>query len=190
MYSCIGVAALVLVLSMKTASGNGRYFEEEVIASIDGIVGAGNYSRYTFSEKENSQLVLTTIAGDADLYVSDVHSEPTFDFENHELSSITCGVDMVDLPTSLKRPVNIAVYGHPRYEASRFRLEVIYMGEVFDPFVIPDDAPKAKETRKAGERDRERGHHAEREEEAEGSLTMTIFSVLKQVIIILLEVLV
>lgn len=61
MYSCIGVAALVLVLSMKTASGNGRYFEEEVIASIDGIVGAGNYSRYTFSEKENSQLVLTTM---------------------------------------------------------------------------------------------------------------------------------
>ena len=46
--------------------------------------------------------------------MSDVHSEPTFDFENHELSSITCGVDMVDLPTSLKRPVNIAVYGHPR----------------------------------------------------------------------------
>lgn len=41
------------------------------------------------------------------------------------------------------------------------------MGEVFDPFVIPDDAPKAKETRKAGERDRERSHHAEREEEAE-----------------------
>ena len=53
-------------------------------------------------------------AGDADLYVSDVHAEPTFDFERHEMSSITCGVDVIDLPTSLKRPVNIAVYGHPR----------------------------------------------------------------------------
>ena len=47
--------------------------------------------------------------------MSDVHSEPTFDFEKHELSSITCGLDTVDLPPSLKRPVNIAVYGHPRF---------------------------------------------------------------------------
>ena len=57
----IGGTALVLILSIKAASSSGRFFDEEVIASIDGIVGAGNYSRYTFSEKENSQLVLTTM---------------------------------------------------------------------------------------------------------------------------------
>jgi len=133
-----------------------------------------------------------TIAGDADLYVSDVHSEPTFDFDNHELSSFTCGLDTVDLPTFLKRPVNIAVYGHPRHEGSRFRLEVIYKGEEYDPFLIlSDDGEKAKETRKAKERNREE-NHAEDDEESdyEGSLTMTIFSILKQVLIILLEVLV
>jgi len=195
MYSCIGATAFALVLSIRAASGggSGRFFDEEVIASIDGVVGAGNYSRYTFSEKENSRLVLTTIAGDADLYVSDIHSEPTFDFENHELSSITCGLDTVDLPPSLKRPVNIAVYGHPRYEGSRFRLEVIYKGEEYDPFLIMnDDGEKAKETRKAKERHREQSHHAESDEEYdyEGSLTMTIFSILKQVLIILLDVLV
>ena len=61
MYSCIGATAFVLILSLKYASSSGRYFDEEVIASIDGVVGAGNYSRYTFSERENSQLVLTTM---------------------------------------------------------------------------------------------------------------------------------
>ena len=63
MYSCIGTTAFALVLSIRAASGggSGRFFDEEVIASIDGVVGAGNYSRYTFSEKENSRLVLTTM---------------------------------------------------------------------------------------------------------------------------------
>ena len=62
MYSCIGATTFVLILSIEVSSGGGgRYFDEEVIASIDGVVGAGNYSRYTFSEKENSQLILTTM---------------------------------------------------------------------------------------------------------------------------------
>ena len=52
---------LVLILSITAASGSGRYSDEEVIASIDGIVPGGNYTRYTFSEKDNSQLVLTTM---------------------------------------------------------------------------------------------------------------------------------
>merc|ERR1711879_547479 len=113
--------------------------------------------------------------------------------ENHELSSITCGLDTVDLPPSLKRPVNIAVYGHPRYEGSRFRLEVIYKGEEYDPFLIMnEDGEKAKETRKAKERKSEPNRHAESDEEYEfeGSLTMTIFNIMKQVLIILLDVLV
>ena len=93
------------------------------------------------------------------------------------------------------------------------------MGEVYDPFEITDDeGSKAKETWKAKESySRERSHQAEEGEyDAEvrnllcllvpnticsatlihenpifqGSLTMTIFSILKQVLIILLEVLV
>ena len=62
MYSCIGATAFALVLSIRAANGGSdRFFDEEVIASIYGVVGAGNYSRYTFSERENSRLVLTTM---------------------------------------------------------------------------------------------------------------------------------
>ncbi len=57
--------------------------------------------------------------GDADLYVSDVHTNPTFEFEEHVSSSATCGVDTVALPPTMGRPINIAVYGYPRYEVRR-----------------------------------------------------------------------
>ena len=53
-----------------------------------------------------------------------------------------------------------------RYEGSRFRLEVIYKGEEYDPFVIMDeDGEKAEETRKAKERKREPNHHTESDED-------------------------
>jgi hypothetical protein len=59
--------------------------------------------------------------GDADLFVSDIHAEPTYDFDNHELTSGTCGLDVVYLTKDLQRPINIAVYGNPRYEVRNVR---------------------------------------------------------------------
>ena len=55
-----------------------------------------------------------------------------------------------------------------RYEGSRFRLEVIYKGEEYDPFLIMnEDGEKAKETRKAKEWKSEPNRHAESDEEYE-----------------------
>jgi hypothetical protein len=51
---------LLLLLASPTSSSSSGYSEDEVIASIDGVVGGGNYSRYSFSEKEPSKLVLST----------------------------------------------------------------------------------------------------------------------------------
>ena len=36
--------------------------------------------------------------------------------EDYALSSATCGVETVDIKPGFKRPINIAVYGHPAYE--------------------------------------------------------------------------
>merc|ERR1719367_2679331 len=81
-------------------------------------------------------MVLTSNMGDADLYIADVTNErPTFMFDEHLLSSTTCGVDVVDIPTSFARPVHIGVYGHPNYLLSSYTLEgVIVEDEEFDHF--------------------------------------------------------
>ena len=54
--------------------------------------------------------------GDADLYVSSTRKEPTYDFNEHSLSSTSCGVDSVYLDRYYERPAYIGVYGHPRHE--------------------------------------------------------------------------
>ena len=54
--------------------------------------------------------------GDADLYLSSETSEPTFDFLSHAASSVTCGLDQIDVPRDVPRPVHVAVYGHPKHE--------------------------------------------------------------------------
>merc|ERR1719422_3039774 len=81
-------------------------------------------------------MVLTSHTGDADLYIADVTNErPTFMFDEHLLSSTTCGVDVVDIPPSFARPVHIGVYGHPNYLLSSYTLEgVIVEDEEFDHF--------------------------------------------------------
>lgn len=50
--------------------------------------------------------------GDADVYVSQWVLHPSYDVQEHCLRSATCGVDRVDLPSTFRRPIGVAVYGH------------------------------------------------------------------------------
>ena len=54
--------------------------------------------------------------GDADLYISDTLDHPTYDYDSHSMSAWSCGIDKIDVPRTLPRPLHIAVYGHPRYD--------------------------------------------------------------------------
>ena len=36
--------------------------------------------------------------------------------EEYAISSASCGLEKIDINRSFKRPINIAVYGHPYYE--------------------------------------------------------------------------
>merc|ERR1719342_868645 len=109
-------------------------------------------------------MVLTSLVGDADLYISDATNErPTFMFEEHELSSTTCGVDTIDIPASFARPVHIAVYGHPNYPLSKFNLDgVIIEEDEFDHFAQGsygdnDEEEVKKDRRKSREDDYDDG---------------------------------
>ena len=49
-----------------------------------------------------------------------VKEHPTFELDEHVMSSWTCGLDKVFIPTSFGRPINIGVYGHPRFDLRLF----------------------------------------------------------------------
>lgn len=98
-------------------------FGDELLNSFTATVGAGNYSYYKLKFPGEITLILTSMQGDADLYVSENESEP--DFENYDLKSATCGVDMTTVPTSFNRPTYIGVYGHIHSPFSEYRLTAI-----------------------------------------------------------------
>ena len=98
--------------------------------SVEGSVDAGNYSYYSYNGNHKIRLVLTTHLGDADLYVSQSDSsgrvvKPKFDLGEHDLQSVTCGLDIIQIDEEFRRPISIAVYGHPRHETTVFTLDVI-----------------------------------------------------------------
>jgi len=111
--------------------------------SVDGSVESGNYSYYSYNGADKLLLVLTTHSGDADLYVSQSDAsgramKPLYDFPDHDLQSVTCGEDVVRVDDNFRRPIGIAVYGHPSHETSRYTLDVIGV-HFFDDLDATDD---------------------------------------------------
>ena len=103
---------------------------EEVLQSLDGIVGGENYTYYRLSRPGHIRIEMESLTGDADLYVSDKTSNP--DFEDFIVQSVTCGLDVIDIPAVYNRPVGIGVYGYPNYEYSKFRITIILVSETDD----------------------------------------------------------
>lgn len=96
-----------------------------LVDSVRGIVGGGNYSYYSLSESGTILMLLESFQGDADLYISHTTHKPTFDIENHDLQSVTCGLDYIKIYSDGRRPIAIAVYGHPSHDTSVYRLQII-----------------------------------------------------------------
>ena len=109
------VINLFFVLSIGRASSS-----IELVSSSKGTIEAGNYTYYYINEKGTFKLVLISLKGDCDLYVSDKHRLVTF--ENYDYQSITYGNDILWLTEDMKRPISIGVYAHPYYVDSTFVL--------------------------------------------------------------------
>ncbi|CAL8351271.1 unnamed protein product [Boreogadus saida] len=100
---------------------------------VQGHIGAGNYSYLRLNHDGRIVLLMRSLKGDADLYVSDKTLRPSFDM--YKLQSTTCGQDLVVVPGDLVRPVGIGIYGHPSYLESEFEMRVFYDQTVkLDPF--------------------------------------------------------
>lgn len=96
---------------------------EYIIQTFDGEIGAGNFTYFTLKKEGEVTLILDSIEGDADIYVSQENLKP--DFDNYDLKSATCGEDIVTIPSTYKRPIGISVFGHVHAPLSRYTMKVL-----------------------------------------------------------------
>lgn len=157
-----------------------EHFQETLL----GAVGAGNYSYYWLPNPGTVILHLSTFEGDADLYVSSKNLKPTFDIENHELQSTTCGLEQVNVSPVYDRPLSIAVYGHPSHDISFYELKI----DVFDPPEDTDLHPDFHEAKKPHSRPTSPPNISEKEDRdyEEQSVFWTLFLRVLQVMLDLL----
>lgn len=147
---------------------------------VQGQVGAGNYSYLRLSHEGRIILEMQSLRGDADMYVSDATLNPSFD--EYELQSMTCGLDVVVVPDHFKRPVGIGIYGHPFYTESEFEIKVYYDQTIIeDPFAGASYDPEQLETNY--KKQRQPQHDASHEEES--VLQTILIGILKIVLEIL-----
>ena len=187
-------ASTMAALALLLASGTTDYVGQ----SVEGEVGEGNYTYYTLKQEGEVRLELTTLQGDADLYVAGEEEEkPNYLFEHHAMSSTTCGLDQLALSSHQKRPVHIGVYGHPRYVNTRYRLDVVIVTAVeFDPFGTVEEGGEGGGSREEKrERSEGRRRSSDREEQSdfwsgEQSTVKVIFTVLRQILEIVLDIMI
>jgi len=122
----------------------GDYAQQTVTKEIE----EGNYTYYKITEPGRVIVRLVSLEGDADLYISAEHTNPSFELDEHAFSSTTCGVDLVDIDQEVPRPLFVGVYGYPQFSISKYELTVtIYKySDPSDPFNnIGDDLPAGYE---------------------------------------------
>lgn len=103
-------------------------YQGQLLQSFRGEVFAGNYTYYQLYKPSGPlKFYLHTITGDADLYVSDKTTTPTF--EDFEFQASSCGDDSITISSDFGRPVGIGIYGHPSREKSTFMFSVLTIEE-------------------------------------------------------------
>ncbi|XP_063899032.1 UPF0669 protein C6orf120 homolog [Helicoverpa armigera] len=94
-----------------------------LLDTVIGAVGAGNFSYWQLGHTGPLLVELTSLSGDADLYVSDT-VRPSYEVDKNNFSSVTCGPDMVHIPSDFPRPIGIGIFGHWSHYISEYSIQV------------------------------------------------------------------
>ncbi|KAL3874693.1 hypothetical protein ACJMK2_037668 [Sinanodonta woodiana] len=92
----------------------------EVLQILEDTVPGENFTYYRITIQGRLSIEMETLEGDADIYVSDETMQP--DYMNYKLKSVTCGLDIVEVPAEFKRPVGVGIFGQPTHATSRYRV--------------------------------------------------------------------
>ncbi|KAK7505447.1 hypothetical protein BaRGS_00003192 [Batillaria attramentaria] len=104
-----------------------QVFSESLIQTVSGTLLAENITFYRLTGEGSLRLELHSLKGDADLYVSSQTLQPSFD--NNELKSETCGLDVIEVPSTMDRPVGIGIYGHPLQPKAVYKMDIFFVAE-------------------------------------------------------------
>ncbi|KAM8884814.1 LOW QUALITY PROTEIN: UPF0669 protein C6orf120 homolog [Synchiropus picturatus] len=165
----------LLVRSFDRVRGPSKCTETKSKTKM-GHIGAGNYSYLRLNHDGRIVLHMRSLAGDADLYVSDKTLRPSFD--TYKLQSATCGPDVVVVPRDFVRPVGIGIYGHPSYQESEFEMRVFY-----DQTVLQDPFDLAEDEEDGGQQQKRSPRVAEEEYQEEESVLWTILIDLLKIVL-------
>ncbi|KAJ3620742.1 hypothetical protein MTP99_004667 [Tenebrio molitor] len=89
---------------------------------LEGEVNGQEFIYYKIMHPGNLLLVLESLEGDADIYVSEKTPSPTYHPDTYDFHSATCGTDAVTITKNLKRPMAVGIYGYSAY--NKFTIEV------------------------------------------------------------------
>ncbi|CAH0698411.1 unnamed protein product [Spodoptera exigua] len=131
-----------------------------LLDTVVGAVGAGNFSYWQSMHIGPLLVELTSLSGDADLYVSDT-IRPSYEVDKNNFSSITCGLDSVLIPSDFPRPIGIGVFGHWSHYLSEYSIQVFLDASA----VFSEEQVKAIERASQGIGEGERQLDAEKKRE-------------------------
>ncbi|XP_034943180.1 UPF0669 protein C6orf120 homolog [Chelonus insularis] len=113
---------ILFVTSSCTFAAN-----EQLLHYVNDKVSSGSFKYYSLMYDGVIKIILLSKKGDADLYISQLTSKPTYEPDQYCIQSTTCGDDIILIPQNFKRPVSIGVYGHPSHETSQYYLIVYHI---------------------------------------------------------------
>ncbi|VDN60007.1 unnamed protein product [Dracunculus medinensis] len=112
-----------------------------LINMIKGDLQATNSTYFELKWKGRMRIILESIWGDADLYLSYKSKNPGSEVDNHDVLSTTCGLDIIDVPQFAQRPLYLAVSGHPFSKNISYRMVWLMLPEINNEFEEPIDIP-------------------------------------------------
>ncbi|ESO07656.1 hypothetical protein HELRODRAFT_191003 [Helobdella robusta] len=118
-YACL-VSSLLLLLTDLCMSE--IISPPHLVYSTTSRIAASNFTYFKLHKTGRIKIVLNSIDGDADLYISSSTLYPTYN--SYELKSATCGEDVAEILSDMKRPLGIGVFGHPLIDETTFELQV------------------------------------------------------------------
>ncbi|XP_060074351.1 UPF0669 protein C6orf120 homolog [Ylistrum balloti] len=167
---------------------------ENLIQTINDTIGAENYTYYRVTGVGRLRLELVSMQGDADLYASHITLTPTYN--DYELKSTTCGIDIVDIPAYLQRPIGVAVYGYPvKSNESIYSLSVYFVDQYDDEdYSFLDSKYHLTDTDGAsrvgaGQRDQKSQQTHQHTEEEEKTISDFVWTILLTILKVVFEVL-
>ncbi|XP_066995311.2 UPF0669 protein C6orf120 homolog isoform X2 [Anabrus simplex] len=170
----------------------GSAFAQELIliAVVSSQVAAGNYSYFSLSYEGRIALYLHSESGDADMYVSQYVTNPTYEPSNYCRQSSTCGLDVVHIPKDFIRPITVGIYGHPSHDWSVYILQVFYRlnDDVFEAASIRYYLEEEDDSRNLYEYSQKKVAYTERHEGDDGEQDISTWALVWSLFTIVLDV--